>query len=163
MDSIITTFHVDWKIIIAQAINFCIVFTVLYLFAIKPLKKLMAERSEKIAQGIEDAKCNADALKATKDEYTKIIAEAKSEANDIFTNAKREAEAKKAEMLEDAKKDVANIVENGKKALEGEKAKMLDEAKAEIVSLVVAATEKVLSDSVDSNLEKKLVKNIKNI
>ena len=49
MDSIISTFHIDWKIIIAQAINFGVVFIVLYIFALKPLSKLMNERAEKIA------------------------------------------------------------------------------------------------------------------
>ena len=55
MDSIISTFHIDWKIIIAQAINFVIVFAVLYFYALKPLSKLMKERSEKISQGLDDA------------------------------------------------------------------------------------------------------------
>ena len=59
MDSLITTFHIDWKIIIAQAINFLIVFLVLYFFAIKPLKKLMAERVDKISKGLTDATSNA--------------------------------------------------------------------------------------------------------
>ena len=54
MDSIINTFHIDWKIIIAQAVNFGIVFVVLYIFALKPLNKLMAERAEKIKKGVED-------------------------------------------------------------------------------------------------------------
>ena len=56
MESIISTFHIDWKIIIAQMINFVIVFVVLYIFALKPLSKLMKERGEKIAKGIDDAK-----------------------------------------------------------------------------------------------------------
>ena len=62
MESIISTFHIDWKIIIAQVINFAIVFVVLYIFALKPLSKLMKERSEKIAKGIDDAKTNAKLL-----------------------------------------------------------------------------------------------------
>ena len=62
MDSIISTFHIDWKIIIAQAINFGVVFVVLYIFALKPLSKLMAERSEKIKKGIDDAKKSDELL-----------------------------------------------------------------------------------------------------
>ncbi len=47
MESIISTFHIDWKIIIAQAVNFAVVFIVLYIFALKPLSKLMAEEVRK--------------------------------------------------------------------------------------------------------------------
>lgn len=160
MDSFINAFHIDLKIIIAQAINFAVVLLILHFILIKPLKKVMKDRSEKIAQGIEDAKCNADALKATKEEYTKIIAEAKSEANKIFQDGKREAEIKKAEMLEVAKTDVDNLIANGKKALEREKVQMVEEARKEIVSLVVAATEKLLGDEADTKLDAKLTKRI---
>jgi F-type H+-transporting ATPase subunit b len=163
MDSFINAFHIDLKIIIAQAVNFVVVLLILHFILIKPLKKVMAERSKKIEQGIEDAKCNADALRATKDEYTKIINEAKSEANKIFQEGKSQAEAKKAEMLEKAVADVENLVSNGKKALEREKVAMVEEARKEIVSLVVAATEKLLSDEADTKLDAKLTKRITKI
>ena len=77
MESIISTFHIDWKIIIAQAFNFGIVFTVLYIFALKPLNKLMAERALKISKGVEDAKLNADTLLATRAEYEEVITKAR--------------------------------------------------------------------------------------
>ena len=71
MESIIETFHIDWKIIIAQAINFGVVFVVLYIFALKPLSKLMAERSERISKGIEDAKKSKELLEQATLEYQK--------------------------------------------------------------------------------------------
>ena len=163
MDSFISTFHIDWKIIIAQAVNFIIVFLVLYFFALKPLGKLMRERSDKIAKGLDDAVCNADALKLTKAEYTKIINDARTEAHQIFQDGKKEAEIKKAEMLALAKMDVEKMIEQGKKSLENEKVKMVDEAKSEIVSLVVKATEKLLEQTGDTKLDEKLVNKIKNI
>jgi F-type H+-transporting ATPase subunit b len=151
MESIISTFHIDWKIIIAQMINFGIVFAVLYIYALKPLSKLMTERSEKISKGIDDAKKNKETLENTKIEYEETIAEAKKEANKIFQEGKKEAETKKMSMIEDAKKEVATIIENGKKSLEAEKAKIMEDAKKEIVSLTMLATEKMISNKPDVN------------
>ncbi|MBI2630850.1 F0F1 ATP synthase subunit B [Candidatus Nomurabacteria bacterium] len=151
MDSIISTFHIDWKIIIAQAINFGVVFAVLYIFALKPLSKLMAERSEKIAKGVDDAKTNAYMLAKTEEEYNTAIAKAKAEANKIFQEGKKEAETKRAEMLETAKNEVASVVENGKKTLEAEKVKMVEEAKKEIIALSMLATEKLIKEKPDLN------------
>jgi len=151
MDSIIATFHIDWKIIIAQAINFGVVFVVLYIFALKPLSKLMAERSEKIGKGIDDAKTNAALLTKTQAEYDAMLAKAQVEANKIFQEGKKESEAKKTLMLEDAKKEVALVVENGKKTLEVEKVKMVEDAKKEIVNLAMLATEKLISSKQDLN------------
>ena len=48
MDSIIETFHLDWKLFLAQVVNFTIVVFVLWRFAFKPLAKNLAERTRTI-------------------------------------------------------------------------------------------------------------------
>ena len=151
MESIISTFHIDWKIIIAQAVNFGVVFVVLYIFALKPLSKLMADRSEKIAKGIDDAKTNEAMLQKTRAEYETMLLGARAEANKIFQDGKKEAETQKTAMLEGAKKEVAVVMENGKKMLEVEKVKMVGEAKKEIVELAMLATKKLLGEKQDLN------------
>jgi len=163
MESIISTFHIDWKIIIAQALNFGVVFVVLYIFALKPLSKLMAERSEKISKGINDAETNAKLLEETHKEYEAALAKARNEANKIFQDGKKEAESKKAVMLENAKKEVALVIENGKKALEAEKVKMVGEAKKEIVSLTMKATEKLLGGKLSESMDEKTIKELSSL
>jgi F-type H+-transporting ATPase subunit b len=161
MDSFITTFHIDFKILVSQVVNFGIIFAVLYFFALKPLKKIMAERTGIIEKGIADAKENAELVANTQKEYEATIAKAKSEAHEIFQNGKADAEVRKAEMIRMAQDEVNRMVDQGKKNLEAEKVKMVDEAKKEIVSLVVSATEKLLADQTDNSTTEKTIKNIK--
>ena len=161
MDSFINTFHIDWKIIIAQTINFVIVLFVLQFLLLKPLKKLMSERSNQIEGGIENAQKNAEILKNTKKEYDAIVAKAKIDANVIFQDGKNEAEIKKAEMIENAKKEVDKVILNGKNVLISEKAKIIEEAKQEIVSLVVLATEKLLESHSDEKFDELAINKIK--
>lgn len=161
MESIISTFHIDWKIIIAQAINFAVVFTVLYIYALKPLAKLMAERSSKIDQGITDAKTNALTLEKTNIEYEKALADARALANKIFQEGKKEAEEKKAVMLDSARLEVEAMIASGKKMLEAEKSKMIEEVKTEVVNLAMLATEKLISAKLDGSFNEKVVKEIK--
>ncbi len=163
MDSIINTFHIDWKIMIAQALNFGVVFFVLYMFALKPLTKIMKERTEKIEKGIKDAKENAEVLNNSKNEYKEVINKAKNEAQTMFQEGKKEAEAKKNQMMEEAKKEVAMMIENGKKTLESEKAKMLSETKSEITSLAVKIAEKLIGSKVDATFDEKTINEIKNL
>lgn len=163
MDSFIETFHIDWKIIIAQAINFTIVLFILQFLALKPLKKLMKERSERIEGGLNDAAKNAELLKNTKKEYDEVLVKAREEAHVIFQEGKKEAKEKKKEMLESASKDVESMIINGKKVLEAEKTKMIEEAKTEIVSLVVKATEKLLESHKDESFDKKALEQITKI
>ena len=160
MESIINTFHIDWHIILAQAVNFAVVLVVLYLFAVKPLNKLMAERSEKIGKGVSDAKMNAELLQATKSEYESAMSKARSEANDIFQSGKKEAEVKRAEMLESARQEVKTMIENGKKTLEAEKVRMVENAKKEVVALIVSATRRVLDDKADDATDARSAKEL---
>jgi len=163
MDSFINTFHIDWKIIIAQAINFTVVLFILQYLALKPIKKIMKERSDRIKEGLNDAEKNAEILKNSKKEYDTIITNARKEANEIFQNGKKEAEEKKNEMIAKAGKDVETMIQNGKSTLESEKNKMIEEAKSEIVSLVVLATEKLLNNQDNEPFNKSALEEIKKL
>ena len=106
----------------------------------------MEEREEKIKKGVDDANSNAELIEKTKQEYASVINNARAEANELFKQSKKEAEAKKAEIISGAQKEVDLMIQSGKKTLETEKAKIIEEAKKEIVELTVKATEKVLED-----------------
>src|SRR3989344_4959075 len=110
MNEFIATFHIDWKLMIAQLFNFGIVFLAFYLLAAKPLRKLMRDREELISKGLDDAQNNAQILEKTKSEYEEILAKARTEANKIWETGKREADAQRALMTEAAQKEVKIII-----------------------------------------------------
>jgi len=157
MDSIVSTFHIDWHLIVAQVINFAVVFFVLYYFALKPLKKLMDERSATISGGLDNAKKQEELLQAQQTEYDAVLSKARAEAQNIMKDVKKDAEAKRAQILATAQDESKAIFESGKKQLSDEKAKIMDEAKKELVTLVVSATGKVLGDNIGEKIETKLV------
>lgn len=163
MEEFIATFHIDWKLMIAQIINFLLVLSALYFLAAKPLKKLVTERTEEITTGLLNGKKNTEILENTKKEYDAMLASARNEANTILQNTKKESSVKKAEMLEQARMEVSTMIENGKKSLEAEKIKMVAEAKKEIVSLVVQTTEKLIESKVDGAYNEKVLKELNNL
>ena len=164
MDSLISTFHIDWHLIVAQAINFVVVIAVLYFFALKPLKKLMDERGATIKGGLDNAEKQKELVAEQQKQYDAALAEARAQAAVMLKEAKKDTEAYRADMMAKAQADVAASIEAGKKQLEAEKGKMMDEAKKELVSLVMGATEKVLGSAVTEKVESKLVEeSIKNI
>ncbi len=146
MDSLISTFHIDFKLMLAQLFNFGLVFVCLYFIAAKPLRKLISDRDAEIRKGLDDAKTNRDMLENTAKESEAAMRKARTEANEIFDKAKKEVEKKKTEMLENAKKEVSDMLAQGKKMLDTEREKMITEAKNEVAVLVISATEKILSE-----------------
>ncbi len=163
MEGLISTFHIDWKLMLAQLINFVLVFVAFYLIAAKPLKKLIAERTLEINTGIENGKHNQELLANTQKEYDAMLAKGKAEAHALYESGKKEAEAKKAEMLAQAKQEVDKMIETGKKNLEAEKVKMLNDVKKEIVNLVVQTTEKVLGEKVPSTFNDSAAKELSSL
>lgn len=161
MDSLISTFHIDIKLLIAQIVNFAVVFGVLYFFALKPLLKTMQDRTKKIEKGLDDAKKIEEKLARAEDEFSKEIVRAKKEANLILQKAEARAEEKRKEMIAKTKEEVGQIINNEKAKMQLEKADTLQEIKKEIADLVVLSIEKVLDKKLigdDAKIIEKLIK-----
>lgn len=158
MDTILEAFHVDVKILIAQAINFAIVFAVLYFFVLKPLTKIMNDRTKKIEKSLEDAKSVEANLIKTENDYKEEMAKARREANEILEKANEQAEKKKAEMIVKAREEIGQAINEEKVKIQLEKAKILKEIKNEVADLVSLSLEKVLEERVDVKTDKELIK-----
>ncbi len=164
MDSLISTFHIDWKIMIAQLINFAVVIIVLWIFALKPLKKLMDERGATIAGGLENAEKQKELLAKQKEDYDAALADARAQVAVMVKEGKKDADAVRVELIEKAQTEVAAIVAAGKKQADADRMKAMDEFKQEAVSIITAAAEKVMGETAVGKVESKLVEeSIKNI
>lgn len=157
MQELINTFHIDYKILIAQMVNFSIVLFVLYKFAYGPLTKVMADRTERIEKGLKDAETANKKLLETEEREKEILGKARKEAQAIIESAGLSAEKNKEDILNEAKRRSEEIVANTQKQLEAEKVKMIGEIKSEIADLVVAATGKVIDEKMDKKKDEEII------
>lgn len=157
MDELVKTFHIDWKLLIAQIINFGIVLGVLWFFAIKPLMKIMRKRSDDIDKSLKEAKEIEQKLAEAESEKEKVIIEAKQQAQIIMEKTHKEAEAIKGEKIQQTREEMEVLANKTKADLRSEKEKMITDAKVEVADLVVAATEKVIKKNIDTDTNRKLV------
>lgn len=160
MDSLISTFQIDLKLLIAQAINFTIVFLVLYFFAFKPLSKVMQERTKKIEKSLSDAEQIEKKLALTEEQYKEEIAKARKEAAVILEKAYKEADEKKKEMIVKAKEEIGQIINQEKVKMQNEKAQTLKDIKKEVAELVALSLEKVLDKKIDHKDDLQMIKKI---
>jgi len=160
MDSLISTFHIDLKLFIAQLINFGIVFAVLYYMAFKPLIKTMTERTEKIDKSLKDADEIENRLSATEKEQIEIIGAAKKQANLIVEEADKRGEVRRQELIEKAKEDIGAVMNAEREKMIREKAETLKEIKKEVADLVVMTVEKLLNEKMTSDKDQELIKSL---
>ena len=160
MDSLVKTFHIDFGLLLAQAINFLIVFLVLYYFALKPLFKVMQERSDKIAKSLKQAEEIEKRLSQADEEYEQKLAQAKREAKKILEQAQAKAEKNRQEAIAKTKAEIGEIINKEKEKIRAEKAQVLKEIKAEVSDLVVLALEKIIQRKINGPEDKRLIKKI---
>ncbi len=154
MQEFIETFHIDWKLMIAQLFNFGIVFLAFYLLAAKPLRKLMKERGEVISKGVNDAKTNAEILEKTRKASEEIIAQARIEATKFTKEAKKDLEKLGAEYRAGRKADNDKWRKERVAQMEVDKKALVESAKNDIIALAMLAAEKILAEKNTQNKQK---------
>lgn len=157
MDSIIETFHIDWKLLIAQVVNFAIVAAVLWYFAVKPIMKIMQDRTDKIEKSLKDAAQIEENLKNTEETKKAEIVKAKQEAQAILEEANKIAVKNKDELLNVAKTEMEKVKIRAKEEIQEAKRQMLKEIKSETAGLVVNALEKIITHDLSEDDRKKLL------
>ncbi len=158
MQDIINSFHIDIKAIIAQLINFGIVFFVLYKFAYKPLTKKMKERTDIIEKGLADAKESQEQLEQAEKIREDKLLEAKKEAKIILEDTQRMVENNKKETVEKAKKEAGKVVKEAREQIQIEKERMFKEVEGQLGQLVSVALGKVLKKNISAEEDQRLIK-----
>ncbi len=149
---------IDWRLLIAQIINFGILLFILHRFAYKPMLSMLEKRESMIEKSVNDAKAIDEKLKTCEERVQEIGATARKDAASILEVAEKNAEQRRVQALEKTKEEVRGIVEQTRAMLAQEKTQMLGEVRQEVARLVVLATERVLSDVATQKISDDLVK-----
>lgn len=156
MEELIKTFHIDWKLIIAQVINFAIVLIVLWRYALKPLVAIMDKRSKEIAKSLEDAHIIEENLATSHIKSEEMLLKAKKEALEIIESSRMQGHKQGQELVEKAKEEVNQVIVEAKNQIILEKEKMLKEVKTEVSGLAVASAMKILEEVAGEKLDEKI-------
>lgn len=147
---------INLKLILAQIVNFGIVFFLLSKLLYKPVGNLLSERTEKIETGLKDAeKAGKDRANAEV-EAEKIAEKAYKDANEILKNAKAEATLEATDIVKKASEQADRIMANAKSEAASAKDKALKDAKGEISDVVVIALSKIVGDELTEEQKAKL-------
>lgn len=156
MPEIFTKLGLDYKLIIAQAVNFVLLLIILQRLAYKPVLKMLKERSDKIDKSLKQAKRIEEELKNTEETKIAEIKKAREEAGKIIKEAYETSEQKTQEAIEITKAKTQEIVEKAKLEIRAGKEKSIKETKKEIAEISVLIAKKIMGSDIDENRQKKL-------
>jgi F-type H+-transporting ATPase subunit b len=140
-----------------QIFNFAIVCILLYAWAYKPILKMMSNRKEKIAQGLEDARIASEARANAEQDAAKLLAEAQSKASQVMRESTDRAEAAALEIRSAAEAEVSKEREAALAEVQGERDRMLGDLRSQIAALAIAAAQKLVGESLDEKRQHALI------
>jgi len=149
---------IDIKLLIAQIVNFGILFFLLSKFLYKPITGMLDERRKKVEQSLKDSDAATLQLEKAQSEAEKIREKAYGEANEILKNGKIAASSEATEIVKKASDQADRILANAKSEAENLKKNALMEARSEITSVVGLALDKIVESKLSTDEKSKLAK-----
>lgn len=151
---------INWKILLGQIINLIILFYLLQRFAIKPFLKVLKERKEKIEKGVKLSEESEEKIKLAEKEKEKILKEGEEKAKQILKESEERGKEKEREILILAEKEKDKMLKEAKKTAQNEIEKLKREFSQENLNLVLALSEKILKEKIDSEKDKEIIKKL---
>lgn len=140
-----------------QVFNFVIMVAVLTYFLYKPILRMLKQRREKIAQGLEYAEKMKAEVAKTEAKRLAIINAAKEEGRDIVEESKKAGKLVEADIIEKAHEEARAIVEKGKADIEMERTNMQKKLKDETVGVAEVIAIKALESMLSAKVQRTII------
>ena len=143
--------------LIAQIVNFVILFGLLYLVAYKPLMRMLDERSNKVKESMEQTESIREQAEHAEEEAKKRIEAASREGQELVAQAVRTGEEIRQKAQEEAKPEAEALIARARLEIQRERDEAIGELRKEFTDLTIAAAEKVIEQSLDKEAHRKLI------
>lgn len=148
---------IEPNLLLAQIVNFLIIFFVLSKLLYKPILGMLEKRKKEIAAGLElteKMRAEEEKMNARKE---KMLDEARKEARDIVEAGKKEADAQGHEIIEAAHTQAQGIIAKGKDDVVELRAGMEKDVRRAAVDIAEAMTKQLLSQVLSASDQHKLI------
>ncbi len=151
---------INYKLLIAQIINFGLLFLVFKRFVAKPFFKYLHEEQSKDNERERitvDLQTKQERMRQEEDTWRKKV---RKEEEKILGDAKKSAEEIKTEILAGANKEAAVIVEKARKQVAEERELFYQGLKKSVGDISIFVIEKALKNFLTMDMQKKLTEQV---
>lgn len=142
-------------VLLAVAVFFLFLFLSKLLF--NPVRKLLADRQNKIAGDLKEAEFEKKDAEALKAEYEAKLKDIHKEAEQILSEARKKAQQNAAKIEDQAKEEAARIIRNANGEAELSKKRAMDEVKQEMITVASMMAAKIVAANIDAAVQDTLV------
>lgn len=147
----------DFSKVIVNIGLFLVFIQVLTIYFWTPLKEAMDERNGQLERTFSEAEELRDTMQKMKVDYEQRLATTEAAARAQIEAQIKEAQNLRQTLTVEATARADELVRRAEQDIEAEKTRAITELRLHIVDLTLAATEKVLGQTVDAEINKRLV------
>jgi F-type H+-transporting ATPase subunit b len=143
--------------LVAQLVNFFILFGLLFLVLYKPVTKMLRERSERIKESMDQAEQIKEEMARTEQEVKKQLEAARKEGQGMVAQAGQIGEQLKEAARQEARQEAEVIVARARVEIDRERDVAIDELRRQFTELAILAAEKVINETLDKERHRRLI------
>jgi len=146
--------------LLAQIINFLLLFGLLYLVAYKPIMRIFDERSNKIKESMEQTEVIKEQATRAEEEFKKRLEAAGKEGQELISRAMRTGEEARQKVQQEARQEAEAIIQKTRFEIQRERDEIIDELRKEFADLTIEAAGKVIERSLDKKAHRELIEKV---
>jgi len=148
---------INMPVLLAQIINFVILFGLLYLVAYKPIMRMLDERSRKIKESMERTEYIKQQAERAEEEAAKRIEAAAKEGQEAITRALRTGEEIRQGAQQQARQEAEALIARARAEIQRERDEAIDELRKEFADITIMAAEKVIDRTLDKKAHRQII------
>ena len=143
--------------VIVELVTFLIMLAILARYVYPRIVTLAEARQRQIAEQLKEAEEARAAAEQRLKEAEEKLNDARKTAQGVIDAAAKSAEQLRQEMRQKAEEESKRTVEAARKEIEAERDQAVRSVRSEVANLVVAATEKVIGETLDDAKHRQLI------
>lgn len=162
---ILGTFGINPILLVAQIVNFLIVFYIVKRFALQPIMTLLRNREKTIKDGLQQAEEARLMLEQAEEKERDILQKAQKEAKEMLAEAKKQRSDLLADAQEDTRKQTERMLEEARAQITFETAQAEKRLSAHISELAIAmiqkSSEELFTEKEQADVMERALRNLK--
>ncbi len=157
MDKAVEALGLNLPQLIAQIANFFVLLVILRLTLYKPILKMLDERKQKIAEGLNAAEIARSEAAAAQANIQDQLVIARKDGQEIVAGAQAIATRIQAEAREQSNRDREVALERARTEIQLERDRAIADLRGEFADITVSAAEKVINQSLDRQAHQRII------
>ena len=154
------TLGVHLPSLLIYLVNFLLVLGLLFLFAYKPILRLMDQRAERIRESLEASERAREEAASSQHAVEEQLVEARREGQRIMDLAREAAERFRSDEMDRARGEAETFVARAQSDIQRERDAAIEEVRANFSDLAITAAERVVRRSLDRQAHDDLISQV---